>query len=306
VHGEDAVRPTGEDSVVTSSSGRRLRSENIKGAGDPVRRVIDARQVTRVGRCIYCGATEAELSEEHITPYGLSGLLVLLEASCERCAKITSALEAKVLKGMFAARAALRTRTRRPKERAKPHPMLIERQGQIERVDAVWQDHWKVIRLPIFPLPASIDGRTHASGVECTSMDVFELGERGEEIARRHHADRVLPPKYSAEDFARFIAKVAYGYAVERYGLQAFERVYVLAAMLGESDDIGRWVGCPDRREFPVRQCSVSVGFKIIPHDDLVVRIKMFPQFDGAEYVVVVGKVKEIYRNYFHARGEQG
>jgi hypothetical protein len=32
----------------------------------------------------------------------------------------------------------------------------------------------------------------------------------------------------------------------------------------------------------------------------------MFPLFDGAEYVVVVGKVKAIYRNYFHARGEQG
>jgi hypothetical protein len=271
-----------------------------------VRRVIDRRQVTRIGRCIYCGTTKGKLSEEHITPYGLSGLLVLLEASCELCAKITSALEAKILNGMFAARAALRTRTRRPKDRVAPHPMLVERQGQIERVDAVWQDHWKVIRLPIFPLPASIDGRRYVSGIECTSMDVFELGERWEEIAKRHRADKVLPPGYSAEEFARFVAKMAYGYAVERYGLKAFERVYVLPAILGESDDIGRWVGCPDRREFPVRQCNVSVGFKIIPQDDLVVRIKMFPQFDGAEYVVVVGKVKEVYRNYFHARGEQG
>ena len=187
-----------------------------------------------------------------------------------------------------------------------PHSMLVERAGRIEQVDAVWQDHWKVIRLPIFPLPACIDGRAYASGIECTSMDVFELGESGEEIARRHHADKVLAPEYSAEDFARFIAKMAYGYAIERYGLDAFEEVYVLPAMLGESNDIGRWVGCPDRREFPVRNCTVSVGFKIIPRDDLAVRIKMFAQFDGAEYVVVVGKVKEVYRNYFHARGEQG
>jgi hypothetical protein len=272
-----------------------------------VRRVIDTRQAKRIGRCIYCGTTEGGLSEERITPYGLSGLLVLLEASCELCAKITSALEKRILKDMFfAARAALRTRTRRPKERAKPHRMFVEKAGRIERVDALWQDHWKIIQLPIFPLPAEIDGRAYASGIECTSMDVFELGERGEEIARRHHADKVLPPKYSAEDFARFVAKMAYGYAIERYDLHAFEDVYVLPAILGVSNDIGRWVGCPDHREFPVRQCNISVGFKIIPRDDLVVRIKMFPQFDGAEYVVVIGKVRGVYRDYFHARGEQG
>ena len=272
-----------------------------------MRRVIDTRQSKRIGRCIYCRATGGKLSEEHITPYGLSGSLVLLEASCERHSKITSALEKRILKDMFfAARAALGTRTRRPKDRTKPHPMFVERAGQIERVDAVWQDHWKVIQLPIFPLPASIYGRPYVSGIECTSMDVFELGERREEIARRHHADKVFPPMYSAEDFGRFVAKMAYGYAVERYDLDAFEDVYVLPAILGESDDIGQWVGCPDRRELPVRHCNISVTFKIFPKDDLVVRIKMFPEFDGAEYVVVVGKVKGIYRDYFHARGDHG
>lgn len=272
-----------------------------------MRRVIDTRQTAKVGRCIYCGATEGKLSEEHVTPYGLSGSLVLLDASCERHAKVTSALEAKILRGMFfAARAALRTRTRRPKEREAPHPMFVERVGQVERVDAVWQDQWKVIQLPIFPPPACLDGRPYTRGIECVSMDVFELGERGEEIAKKHLADRVLPPRYAAVDFARFVAKMAYGYAVERYTVNGFEEVYVIPAILGESSDIGRWVGCSDRREFPVRQCNVSVGFKIIPQDDLGVRIKMFPRFDGAEYVVVVGKVKEVYRNYFHARGEQG
>jgi hypothetical protein len=77
--------------------------------------------------------------------------------------------------------------------------------------------------------------------------------------------------------------------------------------MLGETNNIGQWVGCPGLCELPVRQCTtVSVGFKIIPPDDLIVRIKMFAQFDGAEYIVVIGRVKEIYRNYFHACGEQG
>jgi hypothetical protein len=259
-----------------------------------MRRIIETTESTKIGKCIYCGTMDGKLSDEHIAPYGLNGRLVLLEASCDRCARITGALEGKILRDkFFAARAALGIRTRRPRERLKPQPMLIERGESIQRIEVRWQDQWKVIRLPIFRLPAHIDGRPYTGGIECSSMDVFELSERGEEIAKRHGANRVLPPDCPVGDFARFIAKIAYGYAVEKYGLNAFEKVYVLPAILGHTADVGNWVGCPDRREFPVRQCNISVGYKVIPGDELVVRIKMFPQFDGAEYVVVVGKVKQ-------------
>ena len=95
-------------------------------------------------------------------------------------------------------------------------------------------------------------------------MDQFELSEKAEDIAKRLGADKVLLPRYDVEVFARFIAKMAYGYAVERYILNAFEAVYIVPAILGETNEIGRWVGCTDRREFPRRDCTVSVGFKII------------------------------------------
>jgi hypothetical protein len=271
-----------------------------------MRRIIDTRQTTDIGQCIYCSTTEGPLSEEHVTPYGLSGSLVLLNASCARCANITSALEGTVLKHMFAARAALRTRTRRRKEREKPQPMLIEKNGERQTIEALWQDQWKVIQLPIFPLPAHIDGRPYTSGIESTSMDQFELSEKGEEIAKRHGVDKVLSRNYPLEIFARFIAKMAYGYAVERYTLNAFEDIYIVPAILGEKDDIGRWVGCSDIRELPVRDCNISVGFKIISRDELIVKLKMFPQFDGAEYVAVIGRVKKLYVNYIHSLGGEG
>lgn len=272
-----------------------------------MRRIIDTRKSKEIGKCIYCGTTDGKLTEEHVTPFGLSGQLVLLNASCEHCAKVTSSLETTLLKHQwFAARAALRTRTRRPKERGKPQPMLIEKDRKIQTIQAEWQDQWKVIQLPIFPAPAHIDGRLYTSGIESTSMDQFELSEKGEEIAKRHGADKVLLPNYPVEVFARFIAKMAYGYAVERYTLNGFEEVYVVPAILGKTNDIGRWVGCSDRREFPVRDCTVSAGFKIISKDELIVKIKMFPQFDGAEYVIVIGRVKEIYKNYYYSLGQKG
>lgn len=196
---------------------------------------------------------------------------------------------------MKAARAALRTKTRRSRERREPQPMVVEKDGHRFTIRAPLADHWKVIRLPIFPMAAAIDGRAYESGIESHSRDEFQLGETHDEIAARHGVDRIIFPEYPPETFARFLAKMAYGYAVERCTVDAFEEVYVLPAILDQANDIGRWVGCPDRREFPQRQCIISVGFKIIPERNLVVRIKMFPQFDGAEYVVLVGKLKVIY-----------
>src|SRR5882724_1125464 len=270
------------------------------------RMVINARESKQVGKCIYCGSTAGKLTEEHVTPHGLGGALVLLEASCGDCQDITSALERKILRQeFFAARAALRTKTRRPKERLKPQPMLIEKDGEIRTIKTLWQDQWKVIRLPIFPLPAHIDGRPYSSGIASHSMDVFELGERADDVAKKHGAQRVVMPDCPLEEFARFVAKIAYGYAIERYTLEAFDEIFITPAILGKTNDIGRWVGCSDRRGFQVRgDHNISVGFGIIlGNDDVIVKVKMFPQFDGAEYVVVVGRMKPVYRN-FHSRDE--
>ena len=46
----------------------------------------------------------------------------------------------------------------------------------------------------------------------------------------------------------------------------------------------------------PVRQCNVSIAYGVIPglvprERELIVKLKMFPLFDGAEYVIVIGKV---------------
>ncbi len=181
--------------------------------------------------------------------------------------------------------------------------MLVEKDGKRFTIEVPLQDQWKVIRLPIFPIPAALDGRPFESGIESTSMDQFELSERAEDIAKRHGVDRVIFPEYPSEIFARFVAKVSYGYAVGECSLNAFEQVYIIPAILGDTNDIGRWVGCPVRREFPQRESiGVSVGFKVIPERDFIVRVKMFTQFDGAEYVTVVGKLKEIYAVSFEER----
>ena len=46
-----------------------------------------------VGRCIYCGSAEGQLSDEHIMPLALNGRLILPKASCEACQKRTQKIE---------------------------------------------------------------------------------------------------------------------------------------------------------------------------------------------------------------------
>ena len=88
--------------------------------------------VGQVGRCIYCLAT-VDLGNEHIVPYGLNGPWILRDASCRRCATITSAFELTVQrKTLRLARAALHMRTRRRGVRPTTFSLLIERDGQSE------------------------------------------------------------------------------------------------------------------------------------------------------------------------------
>src|SRR5205807_9538393 len=98
-----------------------------------------------IGQCIYCGTTEGPLQDEHTVPYGFNGDSVLLEASCKKCADITSAFETVVLRDtLSAARAAVGAKTRRKKRRQSPLPLYVVRNGKEEEIEAPWQSHWKI------------------------------------------------------------------------------------------------------------------------------------------------------------------
>lgn len=74
-----------------------------------------------VGACIYCGATEGRLTEEHIIPTGLGGTLVLPNASCDMCATLTSQFEMRVLRGFLdRGRRAMGIKGRKAHKRALP------------------------------------------------------------------------------------------------------------------------------------------------------------------------------------------
>jgi hypothetical protein len=161
------------------------------------------------------------------------------------------------------------------------------------------KDALKIIELPIFEPPTILSGRPNTGHVGFVSKDQFVLVESMEQLASRLEVDEVCPPEFDPDKFARFVAKCSLGYAVERYGIDAFEFFHVCAAIRARADDIGRWVGSPDTREFPTRKTPMSCGFRILPNDDLLVRIKLFPRVDGAEYIAVVGRMKQFHADQY-------
>lgn len=87
-----------------------------------------------IGHCIYCGATtyvpgrNQAPAREHIIPEGISGNLVLLEASCQHCERIINPWETRLLKGaLLGSKTHLGLTTKRPSERPKELPLFDPR-----------------------------------------------------------------------------------------------------------------------------------------------------------------------------------
>jgi hypothetical protein len=264
-------------------------------------RLITTTESTYIGRCIYCGTTQTGLTDEHVSPFGLNGCLILSKASCLNCNKATSSLEFHVLRHMWgAARTEMGYRTRNKKGAEERYPVTVIQGGVKTVLNLPLRDALKIVELPIFRPPGFLEERTETT-LECISKDQFELVEPRTDLAKRLGVDEVCPPTFDPSTFARFIAKCSLGYAIESYGVDAFESFYVRSAILGNASDIGRWVGSSSVRELPVRKTPMSGGFKILPNDDVLVKIKLFPRFDGAEYVTVVGKMRQFHADQYRS-----
>lgn len=254
----------------------------------------------KIGRCIYCGTTMQPLSREHIIPFGLSGKWVLEEASCQRCADITSAVEMYVLRTqLLRPRAGLALQTRRKRERPNRFPLEFVRHNQIEIQELSMSEQPIFMLLPLYDWPEIVaaDWRHDSvsiGGIGLVGTDYIQvagrpLGEFSEWLVTQGISKVTFRQKFKADVFARMIAKIAYGFAVVHVGLENIEHAYVLPAILGEANDTGRWVGC-DLEAHPIVEDLVHRVDLQIVDGDILVRVKLFAQFGTQEYLVAVGR----------------
>jgi len=264
----------------------------------------EVRTITRaapVGACIYCGSTE-NLSDEHIVPFGLGGNLVLPDSSCQRCARITSAFERRVLRGfMRDARTTGRFPTRRPKERPSTIPVEIKRGSHLERADVPVADATGFMQLVSFVPAAFLAGMPPVRGVTLIGVEIIVFGQHPKKLAETLGTDTLqTTSSVDATALARMIAKIGYGFAVANEGLFPRSECPVLPFILGSADDGGTWVGSAEYR-LPIEDqrpnhalalVAVPMTVDDVRENILVARVKLFASAGAKGYEVVVRRTR--------------
>lgn len=253
-----------------------------------------------VGKCIYCGKKDSPLRTEHIIPYGLNGPWKLLKSTCDDCAAITSAFEMSVLRdSLIILRSALNLPTRRKKKRPLTFPLTITKECQQETINVPVHIH-KHLALMILPIslpPAHLDGRKYKRGITITGGITIKIGGLPLNNFKKIYGAKTVGVSsiWHGNDFERMVAKIAYGFTVADKGIDNLEEVYVIPAILGKKDDIGRWVGCAEDKKLDVGKYFHHIDLSVY-NREVIVRVKLFAIFDVPEYLVVVGRLSKSFQ----------
>ena len=251
--------------------------------------------------CIYCGSTK-NLTDEHVVPFALGGNLVIPKASCKSCAKITSLLEGKILRGfMFDARIAGNFPTSHPQNRPSAVSVGIRPKYRLrfKKVDIPSSEAVGVIFLPTFERATFLVGKPPITGIHIMGTEVIGFGKNLKDISTQYKGEAMqFTQSIPAHDFVRFLAKIGYCYAVASIGPYPLNEVPVLDLILGKDDCDGTYVGSADYRiEAEINKPLHALGLNWVSGiyggeaiKILFSQVKLFAGSGAKGYEVVVRK----------------
>lgn len=247
------------------------------------------------GCCIYCGATGIKLTDEHIVPLSLSGVHVIREASCERCAKITTGFERKVARNLWGdARNAFDQPSRRKKSRSKAIAM-IDANDQSQSFSISASEYpagfifYKMLRAGLLQgLPEDFDVSAMWQFV------VIDSEKRRKRFLERHPDKKItLRFQHVPTDFGRLIAKIGYGHILSLLDPGNF-RPICLPYILGSKQNISYVVGGTLDDQTPEPEHGYSLSTRVFGRSDrimLLALIRLYANTASPAYHVVVGDV---------------
>jgi hypothetical protein len=201
----------------------------------------------KVGRCIYCDSTDG-LTREHVIPEGLGGrlapdgqheALVLGDASCRCCTKITRDLEGVCLgkmMGLFRAKADMVRKERKTETRKVKY---LDTNGADAYEEVALTDLPAVLVLPVFYEAGLTSGQPIGGPYK---IRIWAKVIDGTAAALR--PDQGLAAAgIGPGDYGRQLAKIALGYAIAHFGIDGFKPL-VRDFILGKNNDhFGHWIG---------------------------------------------------------------
>lgn len=198
------------------------------------------------GRCIYC--QNLSDSDEHVIPLGLNGSYVLRMASCSDCRDMTSKFEMSLLRGSFLQlRAAHQFKTRRPRKRPTSFPLFVNKDGKEAKVYVPASQHPMMLNIPLFPRPNLLSGLKRDPILRPSGGVIFFLNQI-EGVLSVNSADSVaVVEELQYIEFARLLAKSAYGFLVGELGRDRVKGRYLLPIIHGDVSSAGLYIGSSDK-----------------------------------------------------------
>ncbi len=253
-----------------------------------------------VGQCIYCGATGVRLDKEHVIPEGMGGTLILQEASCVPCARITSLFERKVMQGFLDhGRRALGVKGKKKHKKKLALTVtqtLLGHGDTTSEVELPFEQAWRVMSFPLLTLPRIMDpdkDLTDEEGVDLLGTDTIHFGT---ERLQRGHIGAArgarIEDRIDVISFVRLLAKIAHSYHVAINGLFPLHESPLIPIILGERMDAKNWIGGMEEHPLP----SDRPALHLIAEDPMfgddgsrsvAVRIKLFAPHQTPTYVAM-------------------
>ena len=142
---------------------------------------------------------------------------------------------------------------------------------------------------PSLPPPGVIAGVPDSLVANATVEFIHIGGPSFQELALRYGSTiAVARMTFAPECFARTLAKMAFGAAIDALGLAPFTNTPIRNENLGADRNVGRWAGQWSGEA--VNACSGLHGTTVrCAGTDIHVVVRPFAQFGGPEYHVVLG-----------------
>jgi hypothetical protein len=287
------------------SKGRKMR-EIPSAAEQASEKIVQWRadKYPPFNQCIYCGeADQARLTDEHIIPLALlpkGGDWFLPKASCRACADITKRFEGQVCGGMFGPlreQLSLKTRNRgaAQKKTGRVSVRIRSRDGGILDQDVLIKSFPKMCIGFSWPVPGIVMNEAPRNDFR-GNMVVRGDQEAMKAFVGDGEAFRI--GRVGPLHFARMIAKIAYCYAVARYGAESFQPV-IVPLILGQIDCAQLFVGGDASAEPPDQNQVLHDIFRLDCQKDtgpgnFGVAIRLFAMMGMPRYHAILGtRLKE-------------
>lgn len=243
------------------------------------------------GICIYCGAKDCPLNDEHIVPYSLSGTHVIRCASCAKCEDMTKRFEQKVARDLWGdARTSFQQPTRRKRER-RTHIEMPEAKGQSVQLVTASEYPAGFVFYKMGPC-GFLQGLPETTDISPSwQFVVIDDDKRRDAFFEKHGHHAVLKFRHVPEDFGRLLAKIAYCQVLTALDPGEF-RPLILPYITGAKRNLSYLVGSADGVP------EVNNGYRLTTmyserDQDLIllVEVRLYANTHAPTYQVVVGDV---------------